>query len=386
MRVAILGCGMEGRRVAHRLAASKAVSHLIVADKYEELASKLAGKIGPKAASRQVDVTDRKSLEEILEQVNITFNGVGPYYKYAFGVIQAAIAQKVHYVDLNDDYDAVEELFLRSDYDAQAKQAGITVLCCIGATPGLTNVLAKYGSQQLEQAKAVHCYFAYNYYGGIRTVTEHMLHCLSGEVTQFLGGKYVKVKPFGGREAIKFLNPVASINSVEAYYCGHSEPITLPRFIPGLEEATLKLSCYQPEANILLSDLVKYGFANRDRIAGLAESPADYIAEYMASPEGAPYFDIKMVEGDNLVMQVEVLGESNGQQVRLLYEVHDQVAHTIAGSAAVAIESLIRGEISTKGLVAPEGCIDPVPFLREITQLPGVTLKEKREVMAPLCL
>jgi len=386
MRVAILGCGMEGARVARRLATSEAVSGLIVADKYEELASKVAGKIGAKAIGRQVDITERESLEAILEQVDITFNAVGPYYKYAFGVIQAAIAQRVHYVDLNDDYDAVEELFSKPDYDAQAKEAGITVLCCIGATPGLTNVLAKYGSQQLEHTKAVHCCFAYNYYGGIRTVTEHMLHCLTGEVTQFLEGKYVKVKPFGGREVIKFLDPVASIDSVEVYYCGHSEPITLPRFIPGLEEATLKLSCYQPEANTLLSDLVKYGLANRGRVAGLAESPADYIVEYMASPEGAPYFDIKMVEGDGLVMQIEVLGESSGQEVRLLYEVHDEVAHSIAGAAAIAIESLIRGEISTKGVVAPEGCIDPVPFLREIAKLPGVTVKEKKEVVAPLRL
>jgi lysine 6-dehydrogenase len=386
MRVAILGCGMEGARVSRLLAASEVVSSLIVADRYEELAIKLAGKIGAKAVGRQVDVTDRKSLEEILGQVDIVFNGVGPYYKYAFGVIQAAIARRVHYVDLNDDYDCVEELFLKSDYDAQAKQAGITILCCIGATPGFTNVLAKYGSQQLEHAKAIHCYFAYNYYGGLRAVTDHMLHCLTGEVTQFLGGRYVRVKPFDGREVIKFLDPVASIDSVEAYYCGHSEPITLPRFIPGLEEATLKLSCYQPEANTLLSDLVKYGFSNRNRVGGLAESPVDYTVEYMTSPQGAPYFDIKMIEAEGLVMQVEVLGENHGEQVRLLYEVHDQTAETIAGAAAIAILSLIRGEISAKGLVAPEGCIDPVPFLREVTQLPGVTLKEKREVVAPLRL
>jgi len=153
-----------------------------------------------------------------------------------------------------------------------------------------------------------------------------------------------------------------------------------------LEEATLKLSCYQPEANTLLSDLVKYGFSNRDRVAGLAESPVDYTVEYMTSPEGAPYFDIKMVEAEGLLMQVEVLGENHGEQVRLLYEVHDESAWTIAGAAAIAILSFIRGEISAKGLVAPEGCIDPVPFLREVTQLPGVTLKEKREVVAPLRL
>lgn len=384
MRVAILGCGMQGRRVAYHLASSDIVSGLVVADKNKELALKVASKIGAKAVGQQVDISERNSLETILGEVDIVFNGVGPFYKYAIGVIEAAIAQKTHYVDINDDYDVAEELFLKSDYDAQAKQAGVTVLCCMGAAPGLSNILSRYGSQQLQRVKAIHIYFSYPYWRGPASVTDHMLHCLTGEVTQYLGGRYTKVKAFGGKEIIKFLAPSGSMDSVETYYCGHSEPITLPRYIPGVEEVTVKLSCYQPEAKILFHDLVKYGFSNRNSVTGLAESPVDYISQYMASPEGAPYFEMELTEEDGLVMQIEVVGESNGQGICLVYEMHDKDARTIAASATIAIEGLIRGEISARGVVAPEGCVDTVSFLPKITRYSGVSLYEKRSVVGCL--
>ncbi len=384
MRVAVLGCGVQGRQVALKLAASDAVSRLIVADFYPKVASTVASEAGAKAVAQQVDVTDQKSLAAVLEQVDIVLNTVGPFYKYVRGVVQAAIAQKVNYVDINDDYDATEELFLNPEYDSQARQAGIIVLSCMGETPGISNVLVRYASEQLERVKAVHICFAYTYWRLLPAVWRHMLHCLKGEVTQYLGGRYTKVEAFGGQQRIEFLDPVGPR---EVYYLGHSEPITLPRFVAGLEEVTVKCACYQPEANALLRDLVRYGFANQDRVAGGTKSPADFITEYMASPDGKPYFDIGLAKGlPGGVMQVEVLGENNGQHVRLVYEVHDQVGRTVSSSAAAAVESLARGQISATGVCAPEGCIDPLPFLGKATKQPGVTLREKKEVVAPMRL
>ncbi|HOS48682.1 MAG TPA: saccharopine dehydrogenase NADP-binding domain-containing protein, partial [Bacteroidia bacterium] len=92
--------------MARTLAKSDAISRLIVADKFPEAAAKAAAKAGPKATASEVDVTDRKSLDAILEQADIVFNGVGPFYKFFRGVVEAAIDHKVNYVDINDDYDA----------------------------------------------------------------------------------------------------------------------------------------------------------------------------------------------------------------------------------------------------------------------------------------
>ena len=303
--------------------------------------------------------------------------------------MEAAIEKRVHYVDINDDCDAVEKVFSNPNYDALAKEAGITALCCIGGTPGLMNVLAKHGTLQMEKATAIHCCWVSMYWGReAPTVTDHMLHCLNGEVTQFLGGTFTKVMPFSGNETIKLLNPIGPIDSIEVSYCGHSEPITLGRFIPGLEEATLKFSCYEQDAINMLEQLAKYGFADQKPVEGLAETPAAYLAKYMASPEGMPYFNItplyereayKGVDPVGVVMQVEVIGESDGQRVRVVHEVHDKGGLTIANSAAIAIEGIVRGEITARGVVAPEACIDTSAFLRRIAEVKGVTLYEEKE-------
>ncbi len=391
MRVAILGCGSQGQAAAKRLAPSEAISGLIVADQHEASALKVAAKLGGKAVAQQVDVTDRKGLESILGQVDIVVNTVGPFFKYLFPVLDAAIACKINYVDICDDYDVCEELFLKPDYDMKAKKAGITALSCMGSAPGITNVIAKLGCQQMERVKAVHVYMAWGYWRLITpAVWRHIFHCLGGEVIQYLGGRYQKIPTLGGRENIKFPEPIGWL---ETYYFGHSEAVTLPRFIPGLEEATVKSACYQPEANTLLGNLVKYGFANRERVAGLAEPPVDYISAYIPSQEGAAYFNVEKSGlewrdhwGVDGVMQIEVIGENQGIASRRLYELRDANGNfSTARSLATAVEAMARGEISTKGVLAPEACIDPLPFLRKVMERePGVSIYERTEQLVPL--
>ncbi|MEM3086009.1 MAG: hypothetical protein QXO51_04335 [Halobacteria archaeon] len=66
---------------------------------------------------------------------------------------------------------------------------------------------------------------------------EHALHMFTGEVAAHLGGKPVRVRAGTGREIVEFPPPVGP---VPVYYAGHAEPVTLPRFIPGLQTVTLK--------------------------------------------------------------------------------------------------------------------------------------------------
>ncbi len=181
---------------------------------------------------------------------------------------------------------------------------------------------------------------------------------------------------------MQFLDP---IGTRELYYLGHSEPMTIPRFIKGLDEVTVKAACYQPEVNELLRGLVKYGFANQKSVAG-GKSPADFVTDYMASPEGAAYFDLAMPPGlPGGVMQVEVIGTKGSEHVRLVYEVQDEKGHTVGSAAATAVESVARGLIPVKGVYAPEGCIDdPGSFLAKALQIPGVAVYHKKEVLAPM--
>lgn len=381
MRVAVLGCGQQGRYVSRTLAGCDAVSALIVADKFPEAAALAAKKAGPKATPKEVDVTDRKSLDAILEQADVVFNAVGPFYKYFKGVLEAAIDHKVNYVDISDDFDATTELFTNPEYDRLAKKAGILVLSCIGETPGLSNLFAKYASQQLDRTQAVHITFVYKYWRVQTSVYRHLFHCLNGDVTQYLGGKWTMVPAFGGQQTVQFLDPVGPR---DVYYLGHSEPITIPRFIKGLEEVTVRCACYQPEANELLRGLVKYGFANQKSLAN-GKSPADFATEYMASPEGEPYFEVKMPDLPGGVMQVEVLGTKGKEHIRFVYEVQDDTGHVVGSAAATAVEAVVRGQIRGKGVYAPEGCIDdPAPFLAKALQIPGVNVYHRKEVSVPL--
>jgi len=388
MRILILGCGSVGGDVATQLAASHPEIQFVIGDYNVAAAEAVAARIGAAARALRVDVTGRESVRSAMAGVDLVFNAVGPFYRRALPVIDAAIEARIDYVDINDDHDVAAQLIVDSAYDRRAADAGIKVLIGCGSTPGFTNVLARLGANRLDRVHAIRLCWVVPFVGGSFSpaVWDHLFHMVDGEVTQFLDGRYQKVPAFGGRRDVSFLPP---FGTYPAYFSGHGEPVTLPRFIKGVEEVSIRSYFFPQAGDDLMRALVRLGLGSHERVPGINMSPLDFLTQYAASAAGQAALTVGT--GDEPfghASQVEVDGERGGDRVRLIFEQHHFMGDGTTPAqdptsycARLVLEAVLRGEVKSTGVLAPEACLDPEPYVRQVVRETGMVLYEREEVV-----
>ena len=138
MHVVVIGCGFHGRGIAYELAEADDITEITVVDKDRDVALEVAQKIGAKP--QILNIQDRAGLCKVISGAGMVFNGVGPYHyrRNAVCVVEAAITERVPYVDMNDDHEPTETLLLDPKWNQAAVQAEIPVFYIIQKT--ITNV------------------------------------------------------------------------------------------------------------------------------------------------------------------------------------------------------------------------------------------------------
>lgn len=359
---------------------------MVIADLDADLAAAVAARIGsPKVSSARFDASDPASIAAVLTGVDIVFNGVGPYYRFGHAIIDQALAAGAHYVDICDEYDVTQNLVNDDALDQQAQDKGLTVLTSIGAAPGLTNLAALWAVNQLNRAEAIHIAIGVPLIVNLgATINEHMLHSLDGEVTQFLDGEYRSVPAWGEPRGFALLPPFDR-GKYEFGYFGHAEAVSLPRYIPGLRDVTTRFTWFQPEGNKLYQDLARLGLTGLDA-EGLPMTPRRFVSLLMATEAGQSAMSAPIEDHPaGNVFHIEVSGELDGSPTTVLMEGHVMFGRTpkVSGAAltaipaAAAVRQLMDGKITRRGVVAPEACIDPEPFVRAAYTECGVTLSQR---------
>lgn len=386
MKILMLGSGNVGGDVATQLAATHPEAQLVIGDYNTAAAEAVAARIGAAARAQRVDVNDRDSLRSALTGAQLVFNAVGPFYRSAMPVIDAAIEAGVDYVDINDDHDVAARLVVDSPYHQRAADAGIKLLIGCGSTPGFTNVLARLGANRLDRVRSIRLCWIVPFVGGFfsAAVWDHLFHMVDGKVTQFLEGRYQKVPAFGGCRNVSFLPP---FGTYPAYFSGHGEPVTLPRFIPGVEEVSIRSYFFPQAGDDLMRSLVKLGLGSRERLPEIGISPLEFLLRYAASDAGKAALTVGTGEEPfGHASQVEIEGERAGERVRLVYEQHELMGDSpgqdpTAMCARLVLEAVLRGDVKGTGVLAPEACIDPEPYIREVVRATGMTLYEREEIV-----
>lgn len=238
MRVVVLGVGGMGRVTAQTIGHMPLVQHLVVADVDGEAAQSVATSLGMPASAIQLDISNKERLHEILMDADIVLNTVGPFYKFGILVLQAAIATKTHYADLNDDWQPTIEM-LALHRDAQA--AGMTALVGLGASPGISNLLALKAASRLDQVDVLltgwdvitsmtdASFQEVMHHAAPSAALIHWLHQTSGYIRIQQQGKLTDVKPL---QKLQFEYP--GRGAAVVWTVGHPEPLTLTRRYPNL--------------------------------------------------------------------------------------------------------------------------------------------------------
>lgn len=377
MKVKILGgAGAVAVGVARDLLRNPGVEQVILADLDEEGARRAVGALGDKRVSWEAFCADDpSSLKGTMNREYVIANCIGPHYKYCRRIAEAAVDAGADYCDICDDFDAAESLF---ELDPRAKQAGITLIPCMGTSPGVTNMLGKRGSEILDETDAIHTYWTV---GGSDPTgpseVYHLAHICADKVPQFLDGQMQWVPALSGTVPVKFPAPVGEI---PISYIGHAEPVTLSRFIKGVKTVTNRGGLFPASLNDLIRLIRDIGLFEDHplRLKGIEISPRDYTVVHIRHlMENLPDA-LGLGESDPVsVFRVEVVGRRQGSPCEIVYTGTNEVVTTTARSLSIGIQMLGDREVGETGVLPPEACVPTKPFFDKMADGGGMTLNEE---------
>jgi len=361
--IVIGGTGGMGQGVARDLIKQEKITQVTLGDINIDpgrVQEKL--RASEKVALVKIDVNDHNGLVGAIKENDVVVNCAGPFYKTAVAVTRAAVESKVNYIDICDDYEAVPILFSSADIDKAAKKAGITVLTGMGSDPGTNNVLVKWYADKLDRVDEIHLFWVVSIAELSGAAWDHSLHMVTGKIPQYLDGKLEYVEGGTGEETAQFLEP---LGTCVVRYVGHPQPITIPRYIEGVKKVVIKGALIPLWVDELINEQKQTGFLSTEpiEVRGTKVAPYDLTLKL---------WDTIPKNRDNgpaaSGLKVIVKGERQGKGVTYTADIVGRMAPGTGLPASIAALMMDAGDVTVKGVVAPEGCIDPEKFLAALIQ------------------
>ena len=353
------GVGGMGQGVARDLVKQDVVRKITLADLYpdpERLSKKL--RESDKTELVKMDVFDHEAMVKAFKEASVVINTAGPFYKTAVPVAKAAVEAKVNYIDICDDYEGTEILY-NSEIDKLAKDAGITVLTGMGSDPGTNNVLVKWYADRLDTVDDIYLYWVVSIAELEGAAWDHSLHMTLGKIPQYINGELVYVE--GGTDVVaeQFLEPLGVCH---VRYVGHPQPITLPKYIKGVKNVIIKGALIPLWVDELIKEQKDTGLLSTEpiEVKGVQLTPYELALQlWKKIPEGRDNGP------QSSGLKVIVKGTKDGKKITYTADMAGRMAPGTGLPASIASLMMNAGHITAKGVVAPEGCVDPDIFLGE---------------------
>jgi saccharopine dehydrogenase-like NADP-dependent oxidoreductase len=409
-RITVIGGAGDMARVAEeKLLLMCEGCRLVIADIDLDKARKAVERLETNMAeAARVDIFDPEGLREAIRGSDLVLNCTGPYYRTGRPVLEACIDEKVDYIDLGDDDESATALL---ELEGEAKEAGITALICCGIAPGMVNVLARAFALELDEVKNVDLAWVTGStppkegkQKGGAAVIEHMIHCCMGQCATIRDGKRVMIPSFRRGHVLDFPHP---LGSYQVFELGHAETATMPRFLPGVSRVRTMGALNPPYLNGIFRGIARQvdkGAMEMKEAVGIlmaldAGEQVRGIKPYLAILGGvlSQLFRREMSLADFRVFLREVAGKPSGESlggllvavegikdgkpVRMQASESERQGGSEGGMdmdeatgtpLAVFASMLLDGLIEDRGVLAPEGCIDPEEFLLRLEKaMPG---------------
>ena len=377
MRVLSLGgAGAVCQYATRDLAEFSDFDQIVIGDYNVAAAEKLAVEIGdPRLQVLKVDAEDYDGLVKIFRDFDVILNGLP--WKYDLAVTKACVEVGVNGLDVS-----TEET--QWDYDAAAKEKGIVFIPGVGATPGITNAMARRGADQLDEVDEIQINFAAFRCPapapGLLVTFLWEFHPETEERTYYKDGQFHRVGPFAGLKTVNFPGP---IGEQEVCYIPHPETRTMPKSL-GAKGVSVH-GCFPPHAMRLAKAMLEAGFYSEEPITvrGVEATPLEFMHEILIQlPES------KQTSLWAYGLVVEVYGKRDGHDIKItLWNRHPpqeewggQAAYykNIAIPLSIGAQMIARGNVQVKGIVLPETAIDPGIFFSELRKR-GIEIHERVE-------
>ena len=240
---ALGGCGGMGAVAIKAILEKDFYEKIIIADRDINRANEFIDSCNDKRLyTKELDVSNSDALCKLFETVDVVINTVGPYYRFGLPILKTAIKKGCHYIDLNDDWRPTLDML---SLDSYAKKADITAIIGVGASPGISNMLAVKAIKSLDQTDSLitgwgsggkrlsYLFKANKVSGGgsYGAAIDHLLKQLTGTISVRKENEWQDIIPFKEK---KITFPGRGV--ISAYTVGHPEPVTIPRFFPEIKD------------------------------------------------------------------------------------------------------------------------------------------------------
>lgn len=370
MKIAVVGgAGAMGSGVVKDLLSrqSEGIEKVVVLELDAERAKEKLGELlgDHRLEIKAVDARNREETSKVLKEVDACANA-GPYDTIP-DVMYACLDAGCHCTDLGTWGHVTMEL--KKELHETFVGRNISAILGMGNAPGQTNILAKYGVDQLDKVEKVSVYWAAKILGpeSLVFIPPYHLPTLLLEYTtnyfQYLDGELRRVFPIDGKQTVAFPEP---IGKAECFFSVHPEPITMSYSFKnkGIKEATWRLS---PPVFVdrTMKSLVAVGFGDDEplEIEGAKIVPSVFLETLVR--RNIQKNKEKTIEPKEKydVHRAVVEGEKEGKKLRYTVDCIGSGGTPI--NESVGVQMLARREIKP-GVWFPEECIDAKKYFEEM--------------------
>ena len=373
--LAIGGCGSMGRYAIRAAQNYSAIEEIIIADINKESAETFATSLNQKVSAIQLDVNDAIALKQAMENIDIVVNTCGPYFKFGAPILAAAIYSGCNYIDICDDWEPTMDMM---KLDAKAKSAGVSATIGLGASPGLTNLMALIAINELDEVTTV--YTGWDIGGtsldenamqqAENAAMMHGVEQMTGQVKVFQNGAFKMVKPL---QKINVKYP--GLTNFNGNIFGHPEAVTFPHYFPKLKDSINLAHGGHADFLILKSimGLVNLGLLSKLRAANLfsfLESKQSSQKRHKGVDYPPAMYGFAHGIKNEIPASVGVCIPSETEESDLNQQIKNIGMGEITGiPLACGIKLLAEGLINQCGVLAPEAChIEPNKFISDVFQ------------------
>ena len=370
MRMLVLGAGLQGSACAYDLLQNDEVTHVRLADVHTKHVTEfLAPYSGKRLIPTPLDVRDTEGVRALMRESDAVMSAI-PYY-FNLDLARHAAETGVHFCDLGGNTDIV---FEQKKLDTAAREKGITIVPDCGLAPGMVNILAQHGIDQLDTVDEVRIFV-----GGLPQNPEpplnyQIVYSIEGVLDYYTtlswvvrDGKRVQVKALSEIEPVDFAPPVGEL---EAFHTAGGLSTMAFRYegtIPTMEYKTLR---YPGHARIMEA-IRELGLLDLEPVdvKGVRVVPRD-VAIAAMTPR------LTKRDGKDLVaLRVTVSGRKSTEPKAVTYELVDRydeergisaMMRTTGYSLSITGQMQARGEVKPAGVHTPDECIPGEKYISEL--------------------
>ncbi len=377
MRALILGgAGAVCKETTRDLALYSSFEEIVVADQDLEAVRQLIDEAGDsRLVPLAFDARDEARMNILFPDFDIIVNGLP--YRFDLAVNRACVATGVSGLDLSSD----DPQFALNE---RAVAKNMIFIPGVGATPGITNMMARRAADRLDTVESLEVSFAafrcLAPSPGLLQTTLWEFNPSEPERRHvyYEDGQWHPALPLSGGKAVNFHE---QIGEQMAYLVPHDEAYSFPKSFSGLRRAAVR-GCFPPHVMELMSAFSRAGLLS-NRPVNIGETQLASIEMVRKLLLEAPFSRENPVWAYGLVVEATGTRADNVQKITLRSQHPPQ--ETWGGASAyyknvgvplsIGAQLIASGRVEARGVVPPELALPVVPFFEQLARR-GITIEE----------